>query len=267
MADRCLPTSSHNGLGGHEERTGEAVRDPFGVQTAGDVEHDVADFVRDGKPLTLAPVVDIDDDEGNCRMPDSTCSRGETTDAAERESEHLDAAFLEKLYQVGNGLVAQAPVPSERVCGAVGLDRIAQYGIGRVARLVPLGAGQLQDILDGEIPFEVREDRGLDLGFAALRRECVLPELQVFEDQVGVPEQVVDRRVQGVGERDEDAAARHGFVALILADGLRRNQMVDGSREVSQREPGGRPGELESYSDHFDSVPFVLDPWVYILST
>ena len=36
---------------------------------------------------------------------------------------------------------------------------------GRIARPVPLGAGQLQDVLDGEIPFGVCEDRGLDLGF------------------------------------------------------------------------------------------------------
>ena len=237
-------------LGGHEERAGEAVRDPFSAETAGDGEHDVAQFVGDGESLALAPVLGVHDDERDGLESGPTRSRGETADAAEREGEYLDASFFQKLDQVRNGLVAKAPVVAERVGVAVRFDGIAQYGIGRVPRLVPLGAGKSQDLLNGEIAFEMREHRGFDLGFATLRREGVFPEFEILKDQIGVAEQIVDGRIQDVGERNQDAAARHRLVAFVFADGLSSNAVADRRRQAAERKSGGPPCELESYSDH-----------------
>ena len=41
------------------------------------------------------------------------------------------------------------------------------------------------------------EYRGFDLGFATLGREGVFPELEILKDQIGVAEQIVDRRIAG----------------------------------------------------------------------
>ena len=49
-----------------------------------------------------------------------------------------------------------------------------------------------------------------------------------------------DLEPQGVAEGDEHAAARHGLVALVLADGLRRDAVADRGGEAAQREPRGR---------------------------
>ena len=87
---------------------------------------------------------------------------------------------------------------------------------------------------------------GFDLRFAALGREGVLPELEVFEDEVGITEQIVDRRPQGIGQGDEDPAAGHRLVALVFADGLRGNALVDGGGKRAKRQSGGPPRELES---------------------
>ena len=59
--------------------------------------------------------------------------------------------------------------------------------------------------------------------------------------------------MQGVGEGDEHAAARHGLVALVLADGLRRDAVADRRGEAAQREPRGRARQLQPLADH--SVP------------
>ena len=162
----------------------------------------------------------------------------------------LIAPFFEQLHQVGHGLVAQPPVAAKGVGRAIRLDGIVPHGIGRVPRLVPPGAGQAEDVLDGEIAFEVGEHRGLDPRLGALARERVLAELEIVEHEVGVAEQVVHGAVQAVGEGDEHAAARHGLVALVLADGLRRDAVADRPGEAAQREPRGRARQLQPLSDH-----------------
>ena len=56
-------------LGGHEERPGQAARHRLGVETAGHVEHDVAELVGDGEPLPLAPVLGVTTTMGTGRSP------------------------------------------------------------------------------------------------------------------------------------------------------------------------------------------------------
>ncbi len=97
-------------LAGHEERPGEAVRDPLGVETAGHVEHDVAELVGDGEPLPLAPVLGVHDDDADGRQSRPARPGGEAAHGVERQGKYLDAPFFEQLHQVGHGLVAQPPV-------------------------------------------------------------------------------------------------------------------------------------------------------------
>ena len=217
----------------------------------------MTEFVGDGEALAFAPIVGIDDNEGHGGATRVPGARGEPADGAEGQREYLDASFLEELDEVGDGLVAETPVTPKGVGGAVGFDGVAQYGMGRVARGVPTGAGKPENILDGDVALEVREHGGLDAGLVAPARERVLPELQVAKDELRIPEQVVNGGVQGVGERNEYGAPRHGLVPFVLADGLRRDAVADGVRKCAQRKPGRGARELESFHDH-PSPPAVL---------
>ena len=187
---------------------------------------------------------------GDRRQPRPARPGGEAADGVERHREYLDPPFFEQLHQVGNRLLPQAPVAAHGVGATVRLDRILPHRIGRVPRPVPPGAGQAEDVLDGEIALEVRQHRGLHPRLGALARERVLAELEILEHEVGVAEQVVHGAVQRVREGEEHAAARHGLVALVLADGLRRDAVADRRGEAPQREPGGRARQLEPFSDH-----------------
>ena len=101
----------------------------------------MAELVGDGESLALAPVLGVHDDQGDRRQARAPGSRDETADAPERHGEYLDTSFFEEFDEVGYGLVAETPMVAESVGGAVGFDGIAVYGIRRVPRLVPMGAG------------------------------------------------------------------------------------------------------------------------------
>ena len=113
----------------------------------------MAELVGDREPLTFSPVVGVHDDEGNRGVSRSADSSGETAYAAERKGEYLHASLLQQLDEVGDGLLPQAPVVTEAICGSIRLDGIVRDGIGCIARLVPPSAREVQDVFDGEIPF------------------------------------------------------------------------------------------------------------------
>ncbi len=68
---RRLPTSVHpSRLRRDEDRPGEAARNPPGVETAGHVEHDVAEFVGDGEPCRSPQSSAFTTKTGTGRSPD-----------------------------------------------------------------------------------------------------------------------------------------------------------------------------------------------------
>ena len=103
------------------------MRDPLGIETAGHVEHDVAELVGNGEPLPLAPVLGVHHDATDGRQSPPARPGGEAAHGVERQGEYLDAPFFEQLHQ-GGGPVAQAPVAAQRVGDAGRLDGIVPHG-------------------------------------------------------------------------------------------------------------------------------------------
>ena len=101
MMPRSLqPNLEPQRLCGHQERSGKAVHDPFRVQFGGNGKHDVAEFVGDDKPLALAPVVGVYDDEGNRREPGSSSPGGKATETAQRKRKYLYTSLLQEFNKV-----------------------------------------------------------------------------------------------------------------------------------------------------------------------
>ena len=107
MALRRLPTSNHSASAGMRNAPAKRCADPLGVEVAGDIEDHVPQLVPDREPLTLAPVLGVDDNEGHHVPPGVPSARGESADAAERKREYLYATFFEQLHEVGDWLVAR----------------------------------------------------------------------------------------------------------------------------------------------------------------
>ena len=83
---------------------------------------------------------------------------------------------------------------------------------------------------------------GLHLRLIPAVREPFLSEFDGFEVNVAAVGQEVDRRIEGVSQRDEHSRTGHGLVALVLADRLRRHAVVDSSFEFAERKATGPSG-------------------------
>ena len=135
---------------------------------------------------------------------------------------------------------------------------VVQHGPWGLPRHVPGHGGQSQYLLDREISLQQVQDPGLDLRFLLAAREPLLPELDGFETNVAVAGQVVNRHIEGVSQYDEHAGARHGLIAFVLADRLRRHAVVDSGFKITERQAVSMPGYLNALSySHF--LPPLLD--------
>ena len=77
-------------------------------------------------------------------------------------------------------------------------------------------------------------DLRLDRGFLPAPGGDLLAELDALEHEVRVAGQVLGRDLQGATQREQHSRAGHGFVALVLADRLRRHQVVERRLQATQ---------------------------------
>ena len=236
-------------LGRHEKRARKAVAGLLLIDLVRDVEHHVAEFVGKREALALAPGRPVDHNNGH-RHPVEAPDRGrQPVDVREFDGEHLDPAFFEQLHQIWDRVRAKRPVVADAARRALRVGDVADDRIGRPVRPVPV-RGQVQQLFDQEVALQKVQRLCLELRLLFPARDGRLAELHTVERHLLLAKEVVLRHVERIGERDEHAGARHGFVALVFSDGLGRHPVSDLRLQIPERQAGGRPRKLKSSAYH-----------------
>ena len=206
------------------------------VDLRGNIQDHVAELMRYRKALPLTPVLPVHDNDG-CRAPVFTADPGrQAVDTREVRRDDLDAALLRQVDQIRDRIETQPPVSAKPLRGVFGLGRVAQHRPRGLSWPVPGDARQIEKLLDREIPFQQVQHPGLDPGFLTSARELLLAELDSLQNHVPVADQIVHGHAERVGERDEDAGARHRLVAFVFADRLRGHAVADFGLQIPQRQ-------------------------------
>ena len=90
-------------------------------------------------------------------------------------------------------------------------------------------------ILDRQIALDGVEHRGFDGRLLLAVRDPVLSELDRFQAQIALIDEVVLGHIKRIGQGDQDRRARHGLVPLVAADHLGRHQVSDLLLQLPQR--------------------------------
>ena len=104
-----------------------------------------------------------------------------------------------------------------------------------IAGHIPGDGGETEKFLHREISLQQIEHLGFDLGFFPSVRQPLFPEVDGFQDDFAVTGQMIDGNAENVREHDENAGARHRLVALVFADRLRRDTVVNFGFKIAKR--------------------------------
>ena len=223
-------------FGWHQEGASKSVSGLLVIDFRCNIQNHVSEFVGDRESPALSPVPSIDDDHRRDAPVFAAHAGRETIDVGKRHGKDLDAAFFQELNKIWDRIESETPVAAEAERRLFRLRHIVENGPGGVARDVPGDGRQAENFLHREIALQQIEYPGLDLGFFAFARQSLSSEVDGFQGDVAVAGQIVDGYAESVRERNEDAGARHRLIALVLADRLRRDAVVNSGFKITKRQ-------------------------------
>ena len=225
------------GLGRHEKGPCKAVGGLLVIELLCNIQDHVAEFVCDGEALALSPVLSIDDDDRRDASVLTTNPGRKAVNVGKRHGKDLDATVLQKLNEIQDWVESQSPVDAETERRLFRLRQVVKYGPGGVARHVPDDGRQAENFLHRKIALQQIEHPGLDLSLFPPARQPLPSEVDGFQGDVAVAGQIVDGYAESVCECNENARTRHRLVALVFADRLRRDAVVDSGFQIAKRQP------------------------------
>ena len=231
----------------HQECTGKSVRGLLVINFRCDLKGHMPELVGNREPLALTPIPSIDDNRRHHALVLTTHPSRKSVNARKGHRKDLDAVFLQELDEVRDRLEAKPPVAAEEERRLFRFHHVFENGPRRVLGSVPSDSGQAHKFLDREIALKQVDHPGLDLGFLPSARQPFSPEFDGLKDNLASAEQVADGHSEGGRECDENAGAGKRLVALILADRLRRNPVVNLRFQFPKRQPfrtAGYPNAL-----------------------